>query len=59
MSDLAILNKIDLASAMDVDIQEIVKGSNELYPQLEVIPTSTKTGEGMKVFAEKIGLSIN
>ncbi|MHA2388168.1 MAG: hydrogenase nickel incorporation protein HypB [Candidatus Hodarchaeales archaeon] len=59
MSDLAILNKVDLASAMDIDVKEIIKGSNELYPQLEVVPTSTKTGEGMEVFAKKIGLSIN
>jgi hydrogenase nickel incorporation protein HypB len=59
MSDLAILNKVDLASAMDISIQEIIGGSNELYPQLEVIPTSTKTGEGMNVFAERIGLTIN
>ncbi len=59
MSDLAVLNKIDLALAMDIDIHEIIQGSKELYPQLEVVPTSTKTGEGMEVLAEKIGLSIN
>ncbi|MHA2290289.1 MAG: hydrogenase nickel incorporation protein HypB [Promethearchaeota archaeon] len=59
MSNLAILNKIDLASAMDINIQEIIEGSNALYPQLEVIPTSTKTGEGMEVFARKIGLTLD
>jgi Ni2+-binding GTPase involved in maturation of urease and hydrogenase len=56
MSDLAILNKVDLASAMNVNVKDIINGSNELYPQLEVIPTSTKTGIGMDKFAEKIGL---
>ena len=59
MSDLAVLNKIDLALAMDIDIHEIIQGSKKLYPQLEVVPTSAKTGEGMEVFAEKIGLSID
>ncbi len=58
MSDLAILNKVDLAFAMDIDIQEIIGGSKELYPQLEVVPTSTRTGEGMEIFAKKIGLRI-
>ncbi len=57
MSDLAILNKVDLASAMDVNIEEIINGSKELYPQLEVVPTSTKTGVGMDIFAKKIGLN--
>lgn len=56
MSDLAVLNKIDLASAMEIDIQEIIKGSKELYPQLEVIPTSVKDGSGMKYLAKCVGI---
>lgn len=56
MSDLAVLNKIDLASAMEIEIQEILKGSKELYPQLEVIPTSVKDGSGMKYLAKSIGI---
>ncbi len=56
LSELAVLNKIDLASAMDINIQEVISGSNELYPHLEVLPTSVKTGEGMELLAEKIGI---
>ncbi|MHA2175046.1 MAG: hydrogenase nickel incorporation protein HypB [Candidatus Hodarchaeales archaeon] len=56
MSDLAVLNKIDLASAMEIDIQEILRGSKELYPQLEVLPTSVKNGSGMKSLAKTIGI---
>ena len=56
LSKLAVLNKIDLASAMDINIQEVISGSNELYPHLEVLPISVKTGEGMKLLAEKIGI---
>lgn len=56
MSDLAVLNKIDLASAMEIEISEILKGSKELYPQLEVIPTSVKDGSGMKYLAKSIGI---
>jgi hydrogenase nickel incorporation protein HypB len=55
LSKLAVLNKIDLASAMDINIQEVISGSNALYPHLEVLPISVKTGEGMEVLAEKLG----
>jgi hydrogenase nickel incorporation protein HypB len=57
MSELAVLNKIDLASAMELDVEEVIAGSKELYPQLEIIPTSVKTGEGMEILAKKIGLT--
>ena len=56
LSKLAVLNKIDIASAMDINIQEVISGSKELYPHLEVLPISVKTGKGMKLLAEKIGL---
>jgi len=56
LSKLAVLNKVDLALAMDINTQELILGSNELYPHLEVLPTSVKTGEGMELLAEKIGV---
>lgn len=56
MSQLAVMNKVDVAKAMDIDIDEVIKGAHELYPQLEIIPTSTKTGIGMDTLAEKLGL---
>ena len=56
LSQLAVINKADLTSAMEIDIEEVIQRANELYPHLEVIPTSAKTGKGMKVFAEKIGI---
>ena len=59
MSQLAVLNKIDVAKAMDIDIEEVIQGANDLYPQLEIIPTSTKTGEGMDILAKRLELSSN
>ncbi len=56
LSKLAVLNKIDLASAMDINVQEVISGSNELYPHLEVLPISVKTGEGMEILAKKLGI---
>ena len=56
MSQLAVLNKVDVAKAMDIDINEVISGANALYPQLEIIPTSAKTGIGMDILAKKLGL---
>jgi len=56
MSQLAVMNKVDLAKAMDIDVDDVIKGANELYPQLEIVTTSTKTGIGMDILAEKLGL---
>jgi hydrogenase nickel incorporation protein HypB len=56
LSQLAVLNKIDLATAMEIDVETIINGANKLYPQLDVISTSTKTGAGMDALSTKIGL---
>ncbi|MFX1285137.1 MAG: hydrogenase nickel incorporation protein HypB [Promethearchaeota archaeon] len=56
ISKLAILNKIDLAPAMEIDVKAVISKANDIYPLLEVIPTSAKTGVGMDLLATKIGL---
>jgi hydrogenase nickel incorporation protein HypB len=56
LSQLAVLNKIDLAPAMEIDVTTIIGNANQLYPHLEILPTSAKTGIGMDKLAEKIGL---
>jgi hydrogenase nickel incorporation protein HypB len=56
ISQLAVLNKIDLAPAMELDIDSIISQANEIYPLLEIIPTSAKTRAGLDFLAEKIGL---
>ncbi|MFX0124702.1 MAG: hydrogenase nickel incorporation protein HypB [Candidatus Hodarchaeota archaeon] len=56
ISQLAVLNKIDLAPAMEIDIDTVISQANETYPLLEIIPTSAKTGVGMDVLSRKIGL---
>jgi len=57
LSQLAVLNKIDLASIMSIDIEEVISNAKKLYPHLEIIPTSAKTGEGMDQLAMRIGLN--
>ncbi|MHA2223789.1 MAG: hydrogenase nickel incorporation protein HypB [Candidatus Hodarchaeales archaeon] len=56
MSNLTIINKIDLAPAMELNVDTMIKGAMELYPQLEIMPTSAKTGSGMEALASRIGL---
>ncbi len=47
MSDIAIINKIDLLDVIDVDIDEMILDAKEINPNLEVIPTSAQTGENI------------
>jgi len=56
MSKIAVINKTDLANAMEINIEELIKKANSLYPGMPIVPTSTKTGEGMDKLAELIGL---
>jgi hydrogenase nickel incorporation protein HypB len=46
-SSALILNKIDLAPYVDVDIGKIRKDSLSLNPQLKIFEVSCKTGEGI------------
>jgi hydrogenase nickel incorporation protein HypB len=55
ISQLAVLNKIDLAPAMEIDIDTVISQANQIYPLLEIIPTSAKTGIGMDILARKMG----
>jgi len=47
MSDIAIINKIDLLDVIDVDIDEMILDAKEINPNLEVIPTSAQSGENI------------
>jgi hydrogenase nickel incorporation protein HypB len=57
MAKYAVLNKIDLAQAMEIDPKEVISKAKALYPNLKFFSTSTKTGEGMDKFAEELELN--
>lgn len=57
-SDVAVINKIDLAEAMDVDPDKLANQAKEINPKLKVIKTSMKTGEGTTDLMKALGLSI-
>jgi len=58
LSQLAVINKIDLAKVMDIDVNDVIANAYKLYPHLKIYPTSTKSGEGMESFAQQLGLKI-
>lgn len=54
MAEFAVLNKIDLAEAMELDADSIIKKAQQIYPGKEFLKTSTKTGKGMNELISRI-----
>lgn len=44
---VVVINKIDLAAAMDVSVEDLTRDVHTLKPDIKVIPTSCKTGAGL------------
>ncbi len=51
-SDLTVLNKVDLAEPMDVDLEVIENDYEEVNPHGTLIETNAKKGEGVEKVAE-------
>jgi hydrogenase nickel incorporation protein HypB len=47
MSDVAVINKIDLLDAMDVNINKMIRDAKNINPNLTIITTSATTGENI------------
>jgi len=47
LSDIAVINKIDLNDVMEINIEEMVNDAKEINPNLKIIPTSAITGENI------------
>jgi len=47
VSDLLVINKIDVAPYFDFDVEKCKKNALMRNPDLEIIPISAKTGEGI------------
>ena len=47
LSDIAIINKIDLIDVMDVNIENMVDDAKQINPKLQIFTTSAKTGENI------------
>ncbi len=46
-SNVIVVNKIDIAPYVGIDVEKIVRDAKRINPRAEVVPVSAKTGEGM------------
>ncbi|MCR5026021.1 MAG: hydrogenase nickel incorporation protein HypB [Methanobrevibacter sp.] len=53
-SDVAIINKVDLADAVGADADKMVYDAKKLNPYIKVIKSSLKTGEGLEEIIQTI-----
>ncbi|MFX0031160.1 MAG: hydrogenase nickel incorporation protein HypB [Candidatus Hodarchaeota archaeon] len=54
MSDLAVINKIDLLDVMDVNINKMINDAREINPHIKLIKSSAITGEGIPELIETL-----
>ncbi len=47
LSNIAVINKIDLLDVVDVDIEDMINDAKEINPNLRVLATSAITGENI------------
>lgn len=53
-ADLVVINKIDIAEAVGADEEKMASDARKLNPDVEVIKSSLKTGEGVKEIIKAI-----
>ena len=46
-AQLVVINKTELADIMEVSVEKLIEDVHKLKPDLQVIPTSCKTGKGL------------
>lgn len=51
---IVVINKLDLAEAMEVSIENLARDVHTLKPDIQVIPTSCKTGAGIDELASAL-----
>ncbi len=56
-ADVAGINKIDLADAMEVDVAKLAEDVRSVHPEIEVVATNARAGEGIDEVIAALGLS--
>jgi hydrogenase nickel incorporation protein HypB len=56
MSDIAVINKIDLAKILETNVDKMINDAKKINPNISVITTSAKTGENIDKLIESFGL---
>ena len=52
MSDVAVINKIDLLSRLGTNVEKMIKDAKQINPDIKVITTSAKTGQNIDKIIE-------
>ena len=55
-ADVVVINKMDLAEAMGVDVDGLERDIKKISPDCAVVRTSCRTGEGIEEVAKALGL---
>jgi len=56
MSDVAVINKIDLVEILETNVDKMVNDAKKINPNIQVITTSAKTGKNIDKLIEIFGL---
>ena len=51
-ADVMVINKMDLLPHTDFDVEKVIHNAMSLNPEIEVMKTSCRTGEGLEEWAE-------
>lgn len=54
-ADVAVINKIDLADLMDVNVEQLEEDAKRINPNVKVVATNCRSGEGVKRVVEALG----
>jgi hydrogenase nickel incorporation protein HypB len=55
-ANVVAINKIDLATAMNVDVKKLEADAKRINPKAKVVPTNCRTGDGIGQIVEALGL---
>jgi hydrogenase nickel incorporation protein HypB len=56
MSDIAVINKIDLKERLGTDVDKMISDAKKINPKIDVITTSAKNGENIEKLINLMGL---
>ncbi len=56
MSEIAIINKIDLAERLGTNVERMINDAITINPSIKVITTSTTTGQNIDLLIKELGL---
>ncbi|MCW4033086.1 MAG: hydrogenase nickel incorporation protein HypB [Candidatus Bathyarchaeota archaeon] len=55
-ADVAVINKIDMAEAMQVNVEGLIKDINQINPKTKVVAINCRNREGIDKLVEALGL---